>query len=76
MDAKFSEDGSLVAFVRNGEVWVYVPSKQQEVQLTSMPHISLCCLKRSTTEKSNENSFCGVAEFVMQEEFDRYTGYW
>ncbi|MBI4511953.1 MAG: prolyl oligopeptidase family serine peptidase [Deltaproteobacteria bacterium] len=60
-DPKFSPDGTWVSFVRGSELWV-VPSRGgKPIQLTA----------GSSATKTH-----GLAEFVAQEEMDRYTGYW
>eukprot|EP00871_Galdieria_phlegrea_P004501 jgi/Galph1/5051/GphlegSOOS_G3766.1 len=63
MDPKWSPDGHSISFVRNGDLWLLFVENGKELRLTN------------TAEKENAVT-CGVAEYVMQEEFDRYTGYW
>ncbi|MEM8986302.1 MAG: S9 family peptidase [Pseudomonadota bacterium] len=60
-DAKVSAQGGYVAYVRNDEVFVYNLNTGRERQIT----------KGAGGTVRN-----GVAEFVVQEEFSRYTGYW
>ena len=62
MDSKWSPDASLVSFVRNNNMWLLDVRTNQQIQLTNA---------------NNANgAMCGVAEYIMQEEFHRYTGYW
>ncbi len=60
MDSKFSPDGHLVSYVSNNDLYVQ--------------NVKNGTVHRLTT--SGENCTSGVAEFIMQEEFERYTGYW
>lgn len=61
LDPKFSPDGSLVAYVRDNDVHVIDLQKNVERRVT----------KGGTEAKPN-----GLAEFVAQEEMDRFSGYW
>ncbi len=61
IDAKLSPKGRYVLFVQDQNLGAIDVQTGQQVALT--------------TEGSNTLSF-GVAEFVAQEEMDRYTGYW
>ncbi|MDP3154922.1 MAG: alpha/beta fold hydrolase [Archangium sp.] len=61
IDAKFSPDGKSVAYVRDSDVQVIELSKNTERRVT----------KGGTEEKPH-----GLAEFVAQEEMDRFTGFW
>src|ERR1700682_5604665 len=58
IDPKITDDGRIVFFVRDGDVWTV--DKGGERRLTSHP-------PGTTT---------GLAEFVAQEELDRFSGYW
>jgi dipeptidyl-peptidase 9 len=60
LDGKFSPDCELVSFVRNGEVWVCSVETGVELQLTH----------------TEAGKTAGLPEYIIQEEFDRYTGYW
>lgn len=60
-DIKFSPKGTYVSFVRERELYVVEVSTGVEVKLTS----------GSTDTIAN-----GMAEFVVQEELGRFTGYW
>ncbi|NQY98897.1 MAG: DPP IV N-terminal domain-containing protein, partial [Henriciella sp.] len=62
-DAKVSPSGRYVSFIRDGAVYAIDVASGEE--------------KRLTPEADPENAVAyGVAEFVAQEEMDRYTGYW
>ncbi|MFM9958497.1 MAG: DPP IV N-terminal domain-containing protein [Phycisphaerales bacterium] len=61
LDPRFSPDGTKVAFVRGGELWVVDVESGKETKLTS--------------GASDTVSF-GEAEFVAQEEMGRTKGYW
>jgi dipeptidyl-peptidase-4 len=61
LDPKFSPDGKWVSYVRDQDVHVLNLAMQKEHALTT-----------GGTEKVTH----GLAEFVAQEEMDRYTGYW
>jgi dipeptidyl-peptidase-4 len=61
IDPKFSPDGTKVAVVRNGNVFVHDLASGSETQLTG------------ATKATITN---GLAEFVAQEEMDRFDGYW
>ncbi|MEO1303508.1 MAG: DPP IV N-terminal domain-containing protein [Pseudomonadota bacterium] len=62
-DAKISPSGGYVSFVRDGAVYAIDLSTGEESQLTPL------------AEPDKAIAY-GVAEFVAQEEMDRYTGYW
>lgn len=62
-DAKVSPDGSRVSFMRDGAVYAVDLATGVESRLTPL------------AEPDKAISY-GVAEFVAQEEMDRYTGYW
>jgi dipeptidyl-peptidase-4 len=61
LDPKLSPDGRLVAYVRSNDVYVIDLAKNFERRLTS----------GGTEETPN-----GLAEFVAQEEMNRFSGYW
>src|SRR5262249_51342828 len=60
-DAKLSPDGALVSFVRAGELWV--------AKVAGGP-------ARPVTSGATATKTHAQAEFVAQEEMDRFTGYW
>lgn len=62
IDAKFSPDGTMVSFVCGGDIYVHHIATHQQVRLTHSAR--------------TPGITAGVAEYIMQEEFDRYTGYW
>jgi len=56
-----SESRRLVSFIRGGNIWIASILSGEEWQLTY----------------TFSNSIgCGISEFVAQEEFHRFTGYW
>ena len=61
LDPKFSPDGAKVAYVLDHDVYVYDLATNKESPVT-----------HGGTEKVTH----GLAEFVAQEEMDRYSGYW
>ena len=66
IDLQLSPDGSMVAFVVNGELYCAAA----EDALTSMGPVQL-------TEGARENGMSnGLADYVAQEEMDRYHGFW
>ncbi len=62
-DAKVSPGGGFVSFVRDGAVYAIDLATGTESRLTPLG------------DPANAIAY-GVAEFVAQEEMDRYTGYW
>jgi hypothetical protein len=61
MDCKFSSDGRFISHVNSGNIYVIDIQNGVEKKLTN-------------TQDPDITS--GVAEFIIQEEFDRFTGYW
>ena len=61
LDPHFSPDGSRVAYVREHDLCVYDLVRNKEKQLTA---------------GGRERLTHGLAEFVAQEEMDRFSGYW
>ncbi|GAA5798512.1 hypothetical protein HPULCUR_003916 [Helicostylum pulchrum] len=61
-DPKLGNDNKI-SFIRNNDIWIsdYDGNERQ---------LTFCCLKADTSLK------CGVAEYMMQEEFHRFTGYY
>lgn len=60
LDPKFSPDGKSVPYVLDHDVYVYALADDRE---------------RRVTHGGNEQRTYALAEFVAQEEMDRYTGY-
>lgn len=61
VDPKFSPDGRFVGYVLDQDVRVYDLAKRRE---------------RATTTGGTEAVTHGLAEFVAQEEMDRFSGWW
>jgi dipeptidyl-peptidase 4 len=61
LDPKFSPDGKAVAYVRDQDVYVLDLATQKE---------------RRVTTGGTEALTHGLAEFVAQEEMNRFSGYW
>jgi dipeptidyl-peptidase-4 len=61
IDPKFRPDGGAVAYVRDHDVFVFDFAAGKEQRVTT-----------GGTEKKTH----GLAEFVAQEEMDRFSGYW
>jgi dipeptidyl-peptidase 9 len=64
LDAKLSADAKLMYFVRHNDLFALDIADGSERRLT------FAC-------QSGDDSFtAGVADYIMQEEFDRYSGFW
>ncbi len=61
VDPRFSPDGSMIAVVRDGDLYVIDVESGIERRITTRP---------------SEHVELGTAEFVAQEEMSRYEGYW
>uniref|UniRef100_A0A7N8X247 dipeptidyl-peptidase IV n=1 Tax=Mastacembelus armatus TaxID=205130 RepID=A0A7N8X247_9TELE len=61
-------DSNFIGFIRNNDIWVTSIETGEERRLTY-------CHKGIDNPKEDPKS-AGVATFVTQEEFDRFTGYW
>src|SRR5260370_9676259 len=61
LDPKFSPDGKSVSYVRDHDLYVLDLASQKA---------------HAVTTGGTEQVTHGLAEFVAQEEMDRYTGYW
>jgi dipeptidyl-peptidase-4 len=61
LDPKFSPDGKSVSYIRGQDIFVLDLATQKE---------------RAVTTGGTETITHGLAEFVAQEEMDRFTGYW
>jgi dipeptidyl-peptidase-4 len=62
LDPKFSPDGKSVSYVRDHDLYVLDLSEPR--------------MEYAVTTGGTERITHGLAEFVAQEEMDRYTGYW
>lgn len=62
VDARLSPDGSLVACVSHGDLYVLDASGKEPA--------------RRLTERTSDAIEYGLAEFVAQEEMNRFRGYW
>ncbi|NVJ99162.1 MAG: alpha/beta fold hydrolase [Alphaproteobacteria bacterium] len=60
-DIKFSPKGNYVSFIRDRELYIVDIKSGKEIQLTT---------------GASDTVANGMAEFVVQEELGRYTGYW
>src|SRR5262249_58454928 len=61
LDPKFSPDGKAVSYVRDHDVFVFDLATGKE---------------RRVTTGGSERVTHGLAEFVAQEEMNRFSGYW
>src|SRR5262249_45025196 len=61
LDPKWSRDGKMIGYVRDNDVYAYELATDKETAVT----------KGGTDVKTN-----GLAEFVAQEEMNRFSGYW
>uniref|UniRef100_A0A8C6PX41 dipeptidyl-peptidase IV n=1 Tax=Nothobranchius furzeri TaxID=105023 RepID=A0A8C6PX41_NOTFU len=69
MDPKICPgDPTFIGFINNNDIWVTNIKTREERRLTF-------CHKGIDNPKDDSKS-AGVATFVTQEEFDRFTGYW
>ena len=69
MDAKLCPcDSNLVAFIHRNDLWVHNLLTGEERRLTYT--------NGGSPNMVDEPVSAGVPSFVVQEEFDRYTGYW
>lgn len=59
----------IVAFINSGDIWVSSVITYEELQLTQTQNSKGGGLEENPVT-------AGVPSFVVQEEFDRYTGYW
>ena len=71
MDPKLSPSNpNIIAFIHHNDIWVSNVTTGQEKQLT-WTHSEI-----PQNNPVDETVSAGVPSFVVQEEFDRYTGYW
>ena len=69
MDPKISPSNSnVIAFIHHNDLWVTNVSSNKEKRLT--------WTNSGVPNAVDEALSAGVPSFVVQEEFDRYTGYW
>lgn len=69
MDAKLCPcDPNLVAFIHRNDIWIHNIITEEERRLTYT--------NQGSPSHMEEPVSAGVASFIVQEEFDRYTGYW
>uniref|UniRef100_A0A8C2X651 dipeptidyl-peptidase IV n=1 Tax=Cyclopterus lumpus TaxID=8103 RepID=A0A8C2X651_CYCLU len=69
MDPKICPgDPNFIGFINNNDIWVTSTETGEERRLTF-------CHKGIDNPKDDPKS-AGIATFVTQEEFDRFTGYW
>lgn len=61
LDPKCSPNGKIVSFIQDEDIWI---SLGVESKRLTFAHFN------------NPMMSAGVAEYIIQEEFDRYTGYW
>ncbi|XP_056002526.1 dipeptidyl peptidase 9-like isoform X2 [Ostrea edulis] len=61
-------NSKILAFINKGDIWVSNQDNGEEVRLTFT--------KKGSGNLEEEPLSAGVPSFVVQEEFDRYTGYW
>lgn len=61
LDPKFAPNGQRIAYVRDHDLYVYDLATDKE---------------RALTKGGSEKKTHGLAEFVAQEEMNRFTGYW
>jgi len=84
LDPSFSPDGNLIAYIRHNDIWVQDIATADEKRLSKVNPSAYCSIPRPSPlmfccpkdNDSNCKKGCGIAEYIMQEEFDRYTGYW
>ncbi|XP_078490764.1 dipeptidyl peptidase 9-like isoform X2 [Ciona intestinalis] len=69
MDPKFSPtDPNLISFIHDNDIWVTHTGSGCERRLT---HFHKGCKNKTDNYLS-----AGIASYIVQEEFERYTGYW
>lgn len=83
MDPKWSADGHLISYIHDSDIWLVDPVTGVKRRVTTLHgklfwsvvlHGKMVFIDH-TLELGNHKS-AGESKFVMQEEFDRYTGYW
>ncbi|XP_053317784.1 dipeptidyl peptidase 9 [Spea bombifrons] len=69
MDPKICPaDPDFISFINNNDLWVANIQNREERRLT------FC--NKGLNSITEDPKYAGVATFVIQEEFDRFTGYW
>eukprot|EP01112_Ceratiomyxa_fruticulosa_P023730 TRINITY_DN9215_c0_g1_i1.p1 TRINITY_DN9215_c0_g1~~TRINITY_DN9215_c0_g1_i1.p1 ORF type:complete len:826 (-),score=162.22 TRINITY_DN9215_c0_g1_i1:23-2263(-) len=63
LDPKWSPDANIISYIKNNDIWILEASTGKSKRIT---HSAL----------KGEHISSGVSTFVIQEEFDRFTGYW
>ncbi|GFO08795.1 dipeptidyl peptidase 9 [Plakobranchus ocellatus] len=67
----------LVAFINNSDIWLTCLESGNEIRLTHASEKHSSSSSSALLGNIEESALsAGVPSFVMQEEFDRYTGYW
>jgi len=73
MQAKICpNDTNLVSFVRDGDLWISDITRGQEIRLS---HARRSCTPGVDAVVREAHS-AGTPSYIVQEEFNRYTGYW
>ena len=67
MDARFTPDGNGVGFVSQHNLWLIELPKAIDDPLAN---------PRPLTTEGTAERFCGLPEFIAQEEMGRFEGYW
>eukprot|EP01084_Bolivina_argentea_P079778 144630_1 len=69
MNSNLTIDGSWIIFTLNDDLWV--TTSHPNLLLNEINEIQL-----TFAQNINKDITAGVADFINQEEFDRFTGYW
>lgn len=80
MDAQLSPDGSMVAWTCDGELYVQSAAAPMDATASLLRHEDWTAAPvRVSFGAAQSDLYCishGVADFVAQEEMDRYRGFW
>ena len=68
IDAQLSPDGTMVGFVQEAEIYV--------VKICDPLAAEMCPAVQITFDARGSGKMNGLADFVAQEEMDRYRGFW
>ena len=68
IDAQLSPDGTMVGFVQEAEIYV--------VKICNPNATEMCPAVQITTGARGNGKMNGLADFIAQEEMDRYRGFW